>query len=404
MRMASRSCDPIFPATPFRGLATCNAHEAAIVNIPLLKPSPPRLSGLMSELKAIEASGHFTNFGPVNARFEREIVERMFGGVGACLTVSNATLGLMIAIRHAIGDNPQGRRYALMPSFSFAAMAQAALWNGLTPLFCDIDEHDWAQSEQAEEDLLVRYGAAVAVVVPYAAFGNSIDLARYGRLSTRHNVPVVVDAAASLGSLDKHGNGFGTGFNQPVVFSMHATKAFATLEGGLIYCADGTVIERLRAMANCGFDEPRIAALPGLNAKLPEVSALMALAKLDDFDAVIERREAVAARYRANLNEYEFQHLIGRRTAYTFMPVLLPERCAGRRSEIVQALADRGIGAATYFSPHLAEHPYFKKTSVSGGLAVTERIAGRVVVLPLSDTITMDEVDEVCRALMAVSG
>ena len=374
------------------------------MNIPLLKPSPARLSGLMSELEAIEASGQFTNFGPVNARFECEIVDRMFGGVGACLTVSNATLGLMLAIRHAIGDDARGRRYALMPSFSFAAMAQAALWNGLTPLFCDIDEDDWASSKHAEEQLLERHGAEVAVVVPYATFGNSIDLARYDRLSQRHAVPVVVDAAASLGSLDRHGNGFGAGFNQSVVFSMHATKAFATLEGGLIYCADGAVIERLRAMSNCGFDEPRIAALPGLNAKLPEVAALMALAKLDDFDAVIERREAVAARYRANLNEFVFQHLIGRRTAHTFMPVLLPERCAGRRSEIVQALAGRGIGAATYFSPHLAEHPYFQKTGVSGDLTVTERIASRVVVLPLSDTITMDEVDEVCRALMAVSG
>jgi len=392
------------PGMPFSRWPILNAHEAATVNIPLLKPSPARLSGLVSELQAIEASGWFTNFGPVNTRFEEEMIERMFDGVGACLTVSNATLGLMLAIRHAIGDSVQGRRYALMPSFTFAAMAQAALWNGLTPLFCDIDQDDWIQSEQAEREVLERYGAAVAVVVPYATFGNAIDLARYDRLSKQYNVPVVVDAAASLGSQDKDGNGFGTGFGQPVVFSMHATKAFATLEGGLIYCADPAVIERLRAMSNCGFDEPRIASLPGLNAKLPEVSALLALAKLDDLDAVIERREAVAARYRANLNECVFQQLSGRRTAHTFMPLLLPERCAGRRAEIVRALSDKGIGAATYFSPHLAEHPYFQKTGASGDLTVTEKIAERIIVLPVSDTITMDEVDEVCRALMAVSG
>ena len=83
---------------------------------------------------------------------------------------------------------------------------------------------------------------------------------------------------------------------------------------------------------------------------------------------------------------------------------LLPERCAGRRDEIVRALAERGIGVGTYFSPHLAEHPYFRDISVSADLTETERIAGRILVLPLSDTITMDEVDEVCRALMAVSG
>jgi dTDP-4-amino-4,6-dideoxygalactose transaminase len=373
------------------------------VNIPFLKPAPARLSGMISELLAIEGSGWFTNFGPVNARFEQEAVERLFGGIGACLTVSNATLGLMIAIRHAIGDNVEGRRYALMPSFSFAAMAQAALWNGLTPLFCDIDENDWVQSARAEEDLLTRHGAAVAVVVPYATFGNGTDLARYEHLSRRHGVPVVIDAAASLGSQDRNGNGFGTGFGQPVVFSMHATKAFATLEGGLIYCSDAEVIERLRAMSNCGIDRSRIAWLPGLNAKLPEVSALMALAKLADLDAVIAHRELVAARYRANLGECVFQRLDGRRTAHTFMPVMLPERCAGRRDEIVQALSDKGIGAATYFSPHLAQHPYFKKICISGDLTVTEKIAERIVVLPVSDTITLKEVDEVCSALTAAS-
>jgi dTDP-4-amino-4,6-dideoxygalactose transaminase len=377
--------------------------QGPIVNIPLLKPSPGRLSGLVSELAAIETSGQFTNFGPVNTRFEQEMTARVFGGNGACLTVSNATLGLMLAIRDAIGENAHGRRYALMPSFTFAATAQAALWNGLTPLFCDIDPETWAPSGQAEEEILDRYGAAVAVVVPYATFGNSIDLARYDQLSRRHNVPVVIDAAASLGSQNREGNGFGAGFGQPVVFSMHATKAFATLEGGLIYCADKAVIARLRAMANFGFHEPRTASLPGLNAKMSEVAALLGLAKLDEFDAVIERREAAAARYRANLNECVFQRLTGRRTAHTFMPLLLPESRAGRRSEIVRALADRGIGAGTYFSPHLAEHPYFEKNSAKGDLTVTEDIARRILVLPLSDTIAMEEVDEVCRVLMAVS-
>src|ERR1700733_10109608 len=155
-------CDPTFPAMPFfADWPPRNAREAAILNIPLLKPSPARLSGLVSELKAIEASGRFTNFGPVNTHFEQEMVERIFGGVGACLTVSNATLGLILAIRQAIGDNAQGRRYALMPSFSFAATGQAALWNGLTPLFCDIDENDWSLSRQAMETMLERYGAAV---------------------------------------------------------------------------------------------------------------------------------------------------------------------------------------------------------------------------------------------------
>lgn len=374
------------------------------MHIPLLKPSPARLSTLTAELEDIEASGWFSNFGPVNARFERELAARIFDGVGGCVTVGNATLGLMLAIRQALGEDAPGGRYALMPSFTFAATAQAALWNGLTPLFCDIDEKEWGMAARAEEELLDRYGERIAVIVPYATYGNCINLARYQRLSECYGVPVVVDAAASIGSRDAHDRGFGAGFTQPVIFSMHATKPFATGEGGFIYCADTDVLGRLRAMANFGFGEPRLATLPGLNAKLSEVGALQALAKLDEFEKVITHRAAIGERYIAGLAGWTFQHFTGRRTAHTFMPVLLPERCASQRREIVGRLAERGIGTATYFSPHLAEHPYFIKTCVAADLTVTQKIADRVIVLPISDTMAMDEVDQVCRLLTEVAG
>jgi dTDP-4-amino-4,6-dideoxygalactose transaminase len=374
------------------------------VNIPLLKPAPARLSGLGAELQAIEESGWFSNFGPMSLRLEREMTERLFGGIGGCLAVGNGTLALMLAIRYALGDAPPVGRYALMPSFTFAATAQAAIWNGLTPLFCDIDPDDWSLSSAAMEALLEQHGERIAVIVPYATFGNCIDLAHYARLTDRYGVPVVVDAAASLGSRDAQDRGFGTGFAQPIIFSMHATKPFATGEGGLIYCGDPSVVDRLRPMANFGFGEPRLATGPGLNAKFSEISALQAVAKLRGFEEVIAHRAAVGERYMANLNGWAFQLLTGRRIAHTFMPVLLPKDRAGRRREIAARLAERGIGTATYFSPHLAEHPYFKKTCVAVELPVTQDVADRIIVLPISDTITLEEIDAVCRALAEVVG
>jgi dTDP-4-amino-4,6-dideoxygalactose transaminase len=374
-----------------------------MANIPFLKPAPARLSRLVRELEELEASGTFSNFGPVNRRFEHTIVDRLFGGIGAVATVNNATMGLVLAIRDAIGETGGRGRYALMPSFTFAALAQAALWNGLTPLFCDIDPEDWAVSPEAEEELLNRYKDEVAVVTPYATFGNAIDLSRYRKLTERFGVPVVIDAAASLGSLDARGRGFGTGSQQPVVFSMHATKPMATSEGGLVYCSDPAVVQRIRVMSNYGFAEPRISSLPGLNAKLPEIGAVLALAKLDELEPIVLKREAVDARYRANLPGWTFQRQLGQRTAHTFTSVLLPEGLAHRRSEILKNLADQGIGAATYFSPHLAEHPYFKTNSVAADLTVTEKIAARILALPLFDDITMEQVDQVSDALKRVT-
>lgn len=369
------------------------------MKIPLIRPNPARLSTLSTELAQIESAGIYSNYGPVNTRFETAIVQTIFGGVGACVTVCNATIGLMLALKHVVQGPPPERRFALMPSFTFAASAHAALWAGLTPLLCDIDEQSWLPAARSEEQLLERFGRQIAVLMPYATFGNDLDLARYRRLSDGYRVPVVVDAAASLGTLDAEGRGFGTGSTDPIVFSLHATKAFATLEGGLIYAHDSDAIRALRAMGNFGFAEPRTASMPGLNAKLSEIVALMGLHKLAEFDQVVAHREALAESYRAALPGWTFQRLLGRRHAFTFASALLPECCAGRRSQILQRLAEQGIGAGAYFSPHLAEQPYFKDTCVAGDLPVTDRVAARMISLPISDAMTTDDARTVARAL-----
>src|ERR1700685_2161661 len=118
------------------------------MKIPLVCSAPPQLSLAVAELQSLEQSGIFSNFGPVNTQFEQEMLERFFGGKGACMTVCNATIGLMLAIKEASGESPPGQ-FALMPSFPFAAAAHAARWCGLTPLFCDIHPRHWAADAAA---------------------------------------------------------------------------------------------------------------------------------------------------------------------------------------------------------------------------------------------------------------
>ncbi len=375
--------------------------------IPFLRPAPPSLRTLQAELLDIERSGVFTNYGPVNRRFEASLERAMFPG-GSCVTVCNATIGLMLAIRAVIERaspdragirGGSGRRYALMPSFTFAAAAHAADWAGLTPLFCDIDEHDWTASAASEEALIARHGGEIAVIVPYATFGNCIDLARYERLGRRTGIPVVVDAAASLGSLDETGAAFGSLCRFPIVFSMHATKTFATGEGGVIHCADRELAATLRTMGNFGFGAPRSATMPGLNSKLTEVGALLGLARLGDFEAVVRHRDALAATYRRLLPDAVFQRMRGQRCAHQFMPLILPPHLDERRDQVIAALAARGVGAAAYFSPHLAQQPFFQARGIAGELPVTERVSARIIALPLWDEMTTGTVETVCREL-----
>lgn len=371
------------------------------MRLPLIKPNPPKLSRLTAELAAIEASGVYSNHGPVARRFEAQAVDALFGGEGACLAVCNATIGLMIALRQAVPGSPAGR-LALMPSFTFAATAHAAIWAGLTPLLCDIDPADWTAAARAEERLLARSGGAVAVLMPYATFGTDLDLDRYAWLARRYDVGVVIDAAASLGTIDAAGRGFGQGFRHALVYSMHATKTFATAEGGLIYSADPARIAALRAMTNFGFDGARSAVMPGLNAKLSEVGALLALAKLGELEQVAEHRAALTRRYRERLDGFVLQAERVRRQAMQFMPLLLPSELAGQRDEVIAGLAARGVGAGAYFSPHIAEQPYFRDTCRFAALPVSDEIGGRALSLPITDAMTVADVDEVCAALREV--
>ena len=397
--------DAILDPVPGPKLDSSVDHDkgSRSIQIPLVRPAPAKLSLAVPELQALEESGMFSNFGPVNTRFEQEMLTRFFAGEGACTTVCNATIGLMLAIKDAVGDPPPGR-FALMPGFTFAAAAHAALWCGLTPLLCDIHPAHWAADMEAESALLAHFAGKIAIVMPYAAFGYPIDLEPYTRLSNQLGVPVVVDAAASLGTFDASGRGFGSGFAGSIVFSMHATKSFAVGEAGLIYSANPDRIARIRAMSNFGFGEPRIATMPGLNAKLSEVNALQGLLQLARYDGILLRRAALHDHYRQALPELEFQSKAPGTQAHQFVPVLLPPGMGGCRDAIRAELADHGITTGHYFSPHLLEQPYFRKVCIAGPVPVCDDVSARILSLPLFDTMTFDEVEEVSDCLRSAIG
>lgn len=358
---------------------------------------------MLPDLIALEESGTYTNYGPINARFERSLEDRLFGVPDSVMTTCNATIALMMAIRHAVMSRRRHRaRYALMPAFTFAAAAHAADWVGLTPMLCDIDRFDWTSCPESEERMIAEFGDQIAVIVPYATFGTCIDLDRYDWISRRTGIPVVVDAAASIGSLDTAGRAFGAGFSQPVIYSMHATKVFSTAEGGIIHCADSDVIQSLRDMGNYGFRQPRTAMMPGLNSKLSEIGALLGLAQLDRHEPIVRHRETLAARYREKLPGWRFQAASGSRQAHTFMAALPPDLYTGTRQHILDELKGAGIGAGTYFSPHLAEQPYFADRALSDSLPVTRRIASRIIALPLWDGMDNGVVDTVCSELRRI--
>jgi dTDP-4-amino-4,6-dideoxygalactose transaminase len=370
-----------------------------MTRLPLIQPNPPKLSTMTQGLRAIEERQIYSNGGPVVRQFERDVTERLFGGRGHSLAVSNATAGLMLALRHGVGARANRGFFALVPALTFAATAQAAVWAGLVPLIHDIDPDNWASDPAIEEVLLRRHAGRIAALVPYATFGRSIDLDRYQWLARRHDVTVVIDAAASLGTIAADGANFGAGTPLAVVYSMHATKTFATAEGGLVHSGDAALIDALRRMANFGFGDARSAEMPGMNAKLSEVSGLLASAKLAEIDVVAGHRAALAACYRAELPEFTAQAEAAGRQCYQFWSLLLPDDLAPRRAEIVALLAEAGIGAGHYFSPHLGQQPFFKAGAQIEATPVADAVARRILSLPITDVMTAADVGLIATAL-----
>lgn len=370
-----------------------------MIEFPLIQPRPPRLSTLGEGLRGIEDRQIYSNGGPVVRQFERDVTDRLFGGRGETLAVANATVGLMLALRYGIGARANRGHFALVPALTFAATAQAAVWAGLVPLIHDIDPDNWASDPAVEEALLRRHDGRIAALVPYAPFGRSLDLDRYAWLARRHAVTVVIDAAASLGSQTPDGLNFGAGAPLAMVYSMHATKPFATTEGGLVHSGNADLIAALRRMSNFGFGASRSAELPGFNAKLSEVAGLLAAARLTDFDGISAHRAALGAAYRAALPDWTAQAPDAGRQCYQFWSLLLPPALAPRRAEVIAGLAAKGVGAGHYFSPHLGEQPYFRATAQIEPTPVADAVARRIVSLPISDTMTVADVGTIAERL-----
>ncbi|OIJ18523.1 aminotransferase DegT [Anaerobacillus alkalidiazotrophicus] len=361
-----------------------------MMKIPFLRPNLVKQEALTPYISEIEASRIYSNFGPLNTRFEHRVLDEYFDNIGAVTTVNNATIGLILAISQC--KRPKGK-YALMPSFTFAATPLAALWCGLEPFFVDIRPDDWCMDEKLLCEWLQILGDQVATVIPYAAFGTNMDLDFYRQVN-ESGVPVVVDAAASFGVTGSQ-NHFGRGFPGCVVFSFHATKSFGVGEGGLVYSANKDLISKIRQAENFGFSASRETTLPGLNGKMSEYNAAIALSTLDVFVQKIKARQQVHSWYLEQLHQKNFfgkgwtiQKSEGE-IPYQFMPICCPE---GRQNvDVIHALSNQNIEARTYFSPPCHQQPLFIRYP-NTDLKVTERISSRILSLPLWEEMTNQDV------------
>lgn len=359
------------------------------------RPSLPSTDRIDRYLELSREERWFSNGGPCS----RLLQERLADAVGAyCVPVASGTLGLMAALAAALEDERRTpSRRVLMPSFTFVATAQAAVWAGLEPVLADVDSSHWHLDPEVPERVL-RESDRFAAVIAVSAFGTpppAETRQRWERACREAGVPLIVDSAAGFGAVAEDGVAIGSQGDVEVV-SFHATKPFAIGEGGAVFTRDRALHERIETAVNFGLGPSREAKmLRGTNAKMSELHAATGLAVLDEFDSILARRRGSAATVRDQAGPDLGWQRCSELSTFQFLPVASPTE--ERRDELIRACRDR-VEVRAYYEPLDLLFP--DRWEVAGeGLARTGDLYRRLLCLPMANDLDEAELGEIAAVL-----
>ncbi len=356
-----------------------------------IKPTLPPLEAVIAAYAEAYSSGIVTNAGLVE-RFEHRAAERL--GVRHCVAVSSCTSGLMLVLR-ALGVSGE----VILPSFTFFATGEAVLWNGLRPVFADCDPETWnLDPADVRRKITNKTGAIVAVHM----YGNPCAASQLESIAAQRGLKLIFDAAHAFGSEHK-GRPVGQ-FGDAEVFSLSPTKLLIAGEGGLVSTNDGTLAGLLRAGRNYGDLGAYDPHLLGVNARMSEFNAALALAGMDILDAKIDRHNAIASAYTERLSSLpglRFQKVAaGDLCTYKDFSVHVDADRAGisRDALAVDLLADN-IETKKYFYPPLHRQQLFRGFHTEGSLSCTDSVSNGILSLPVYESLSDEIVEGVARAI-----
>ncbi|MGH2750450.1 MAG: DegT/DnrJ/EryC1/StrS family aminotransferase [Actinomycetota bacterium] len=359
--------------------------------LPLAVPRIPNAAAVGEDVQRILASGVLTN-GPYVRTLEERAAE--YTGVRNCVAVSSCTAGLMLVLRAAqlTGD-------VVIPSFTFAATAHAVVWAGLRPVFADVDATLTLSPEAVEHATGVRASAVLAT----HTFGTPCDVEALAEIASNRGVRLFFDAAHALGSRRK-GMPIG-GFGNAEVFSLTPTKTVIAGEGGIVATNDDLLAEQLRIGRNYGNPGDYDCTFVGLNARMSEVHAAIALASLEDLDDRIEQRNHLANLYCEALSGIpgiSFPEVAPEdRSTYKDFTILVdPSGFGLSATRLGQSLDAEGIETRRYYAPPVhTMKAYRGLVATNGSLPVTESAAERVLTLPLWVGMGEPEIERVASTI-----
>ncbi|MDO9253868.1 MAG: DegT/DnrJ/EryC1/StrS family aminotransferase [Bacteroidales bacterium] len=359
------------------------------------QPFLPPLEEFFPYLEKIWANKILTNGGPFHQQFEQSLCEYL--GVDHLSLFTNGTIALVTALQslRITGE-------VITTPYSFVATSHSLLWNGIKPVFIDIDPNTLNLDPLKIEAAITPQTTAI---MPVHCYGHPCNVEAIQKIADNYNLKVIYDAAHAFGVQDAQGSILRYG--DLSVLSFHATKVFNTFEGGAIICPDAKTKVRIDQLKNFGYiDEVNVVA-PGINGKMSEFNAALGLLQLKYIDQATAHRKEIDAAYRERLKGVSGICCLndaGEKIAnYSYFPILVKSDYPISRDDLYQKLKDNGIHPRRYFYPLISNFPMYRGlfSAHRENLPVATVLAQQVLCLPIYPGLDTSVIDEIANLISA---
>lgn len=346
-------------------------------SIYVTQPFLPPLDEFIPYLEQIWENRILTNGGPLHQRLEQALCDYL--GVSHIALFNNGTIALLTALQslRITGE-------VITTPYSFVATGHSLLWNGIKPVFVDIDPETLNLDPRQIEAAITPHTTAI---MPVHCYGTPCDTTAIAAVADNYNIKVIYDAAHAFAVRDAQGSILRHG--DLSVLSFHATKVFNTFEGGAIVCPDAKTKQHIDRLKNFGFVNETTVAAAGINGKMSEINAALGLLQLEYMDEVIARRAEINRLYREHLVDVpgiRCLHQDGQtRPNHAYFPILVGPEYPLSRDALYMKLKEQGIHGRRYFYPLISQFPMYRgmRSAQPENLPVATMISNQVICLPI---------------------
>jgi len=362
--------------------------------ITVTQPCLPPLEEFIPYLQQIWENKWLTNNGPLHQQLEKELAEYL--GVKYISLFANGTLALISALQAL---NIKGE--VITTPFSFVATTHSLWWNGIKPVFVDI-EPEYLNLDPAKIEAAIT--PQTTAIMPVHVYGNPCKVDEIQHIADKYGLKVIYDAAHAFG-VKINGNSI-MNYGDLSVLSFHATKVYSTIEGGAIVCHTEEMKHHIDNLKNFGFRGETVVEEPGINAKLNELQAAYGLLQLKYIDSFIARRKQITNLYRSLLKDIPGVQFIndieGVTHGYSYFPILIDKDNYGMsRDQLYEKLKENNIFARRYFYPLISDFEPYKNLSSAthDNLLVANKVAENVLCLPIYVELSNQNIEKLVNII-----